>query len=133
MIIKLTVHDNDFSDWLVSYAKQMFYYRRNTKPVSEMTIEEKAAEVDRILAHDDIFKMVNPNTDEKITNEKATKIIKYIREEFEVFLINKKVGESTREYLLRELTITIQKSFTDRWENGEAIYWFQHSNQVINQ
>jgi hypothetical protein len=133
MIIKLTVHDNDFSDWLVSYAKQMFYYRRNTKPVSEMTSEEKAAEVDRILAHDDIFKMVNPNTDEKITNEKATKIIKYIREEFEAFLINKKVGKSTREYLLRELTITIQKSFTDRWENGEAIYWFQHSNQVINQ
>lgn len=133
MIIKLTVRDNDFSELLESFANRMFYLNIRNKLLEDMTTEEKSAEIDRMLAHEDILQLINPNNDQEITTKEAAKIIEYIKEQFADFLIGRKVSSSTQDYLNKNLQITIQKSFTDRWENGEMIYWLQHSHIVVNQ
>ncbi len=133
MIIRATVNDNDFYDVMFGFMRTMWNFKRNNKAVSEMTPEEVSAEVDALLEHEDILKLVNPNNDKKLTAEEEQTVIKHLHKKFAEHLENACKSSDTKEYLKRHLEIKIQKSFTDKWENGEAFYWFQHSRIVVNQ
>lgn len=128
MIVKLTVHDNDF------YYKIMKFIKIMWEPIygDDEDIEIK---VDEHLKSTKIFTYINPNYDTKITPEIKEEIITYLKEQFNKFLDVKcdNVFADTKEYLKQNFEVSIQNSFTDRWENGEAFYWFQHSGAIINQ
>ena len=127
MIIKITVHDNDY------YCKIMHFMERmwSTWCDEDTPVDEK---IEAILKADEIREYINPNSHTKLTPEIKEKIINYLKDNFVKYLESKdNIFEDTKQYLIKHLEITIQDTFKDRWENGEAFYWLQHSNVIINQ
>lgn len=133
MIIRATVNDNDFYYVMFSFMRSMWNFKRSNKDITKMSIEETEAEVERLIEHEKILQLVNPNNDKKLTTEEEQTLIKYLHKRFAEHLEATSKEPDTNEYLKRHLEIKIQKSFTDKWENGEAFYWFQHSRIVVNQ
>lgn len=125
MIIRITVNDNDFYFTMMGFMHSMWNFRENKK----LAVSEQ---IDAHNRHFDIIDLINPNNSKKLTEEDKNSIITYLKEQF-VKYANSNIEEDAREYLIKSLEIKILKTFTDKWENGEAFYWFQHSNKVINQ
>lgn len=122
MIVKITVKDNDFSDLLVEFCKNFWTY-------TVLGVDEKDFEFDR---HIRFRNMLNPNEERELTSDEKFALLKRIKDAFQKYISTRK-SEDTVQYLMKHLVISIQNSFTDRWENGEAVYWLQHSGAVVNQ
>ena len=133
MIIRVTVNDNDFYYVLMGFMKSMWNFRRSNKAIEDMTVEEIEACANYILEHEKVIQLVNPNNDKKLNEEEKETLIKFLHKRFAEYLETVDKIADTKEYLKRNLEIKIQKTFTDKWENGEAFYWFQHSSIVVNQ
>ena len=39
--------------------------------------------------------------------------------------------KNTDNYLKKGLNVKVLTRIEDKWENGEAIYWFQHADKYI--
>ena len=133
MIINLTVKDNDFYYIIKDFMKNMWRFWYPQKDRNKMSSEEIQAEAQKILEHEDIMKLINPNCDKKLSETEQESIISYLKEKFKIYINSLDEEQRTKDYLINNLEIKIQKSFTDKWENGEEFYWLQHSNQIINQ
>ena len=133
MIIRITVNDNDFYYVMLGFMKSMWNFKRSNKAVEDMTTEEIEACANYILDHENIMQLINPNNDKKLTPEEEQTLIKYLHKRFAEYVETIDKEANTKEYLKRNLEIKIQKSFTDKWENGEAFYWLQHSHTIVNQ
>lgn len=131
MIIKLTVNDNDFYNIMYNFIIKMWHYT-DTKYSKDLSPDELNQLIKEIDEHDAIIRLINPNIDTKLSKENEDKVIEYIKKNFERYL-DKHASKDTKEYLLKNLKISFQESFKDKWENGEAFYWCQHSGAVINQ
>ncbi len=125
MIIRITVNDNDYYYEIMGFIRSMWNFREN----KNLSVSEK---IDAHNRHYDIINLINPNNSKTLTEEDKKTIISYVKEQF-VKYANSNIKEDTRKYLIESLEIKILKTFTDKWENGEAFYWFQHSNRVVNQ
>lgn len=138
MIIRFSVEDNDFQELLAKYASNLYLYISEdgeefaVDTVNSWDVQKK---VNKILDKYDIRKKVNeilnPNMHHKITKEDEFFLEEQIRKSFAYFC--EKRCPSSKDYLVSKLTVKFMKSMTDKWENGEACYWFQNSNQVITQ
>lgn len=133
MIIRVTVNDNDFYYVMMGFMKNLWGFKRNSKPTSEMSTEELEIEVDRLIEHEKILQLINPNNSKKLTPEEEKNLIEYLHKRFAEYLESVDKRDDSKDYLKQHLQIKIQKSFTDKWENGEAFYWLQHSHTVVNQ
>ena len=133
MIIRLSVNDNDFYYIIKDFMKSMWSFWYPQKDIDKMSSEEIQAEAQKIFEHEDMMKLINPNCDKKLSETEQESIISYLKEKFKIYINSLDKEQRTKEYLVNNLNIKIQKSFTDKWENGEAFYWLQHSNQIINQ
>lgn len=125
MIIRVTVNDNDFYYEIMGFMRSMWNFREN----KSLSVSEQ---IDAYERHFDIMDLINPNNSKTLTEEDKNLIITYLTEQF-VKYTNSNIKKDTRKYLIESLEIKILKTFTDRWENGEAFYWFQHSNKIVNQ
>lgn len=130
MIIKMTVDDNDFSEILEKFGKNLFMnvlkYPDNIEELDssiQISILKEIRLVDRLF---------NPNVTEDHTEEEIQLIKKRVKDSFALF-IHKRVSEDTERYLLDNFQVNVVKSMEDKWENGEMVYWFQHSGVCICQ
>lgn len=127
MIIRVTVNDNDFYYSLMGFMKCMWGFRED----KTLSVEER---IEAHRKHFDISALVNPNNDKKLTETEKASIIAYLKEQFEKYVNEHPyIKKDSKDYLIRNIEIKILKTFTDKWENGEAFYWFQHSNTIVNQ
>lgn len=125
MIIRLTVNDNDFYLEIMRFMQSMWVFRER----KTLSVSEQIGEYDR---HFRVTNLINPNNDKTLTEKDKNLIITYLKEQF-IKYANSNIKEDDRKYLIESLEIKVLKTFTDKWENGEAFYWLQHSNKVINQ
>lgn len=124
MIVKITVNDNDFGDVLVGFCKRFYEY---------VAVGVDAGDFD-FSRHMRFRGMLNPNEDKKLTEEETADLIDRIRQAFYRYISTQtRCKEDTVKYLMKNLEVNIQDTFKDRWENGEAVYWLQHSGAVVNQ
>ena len=129
MIIRLTVNDNDFG-----YLMNNFVCCLGSR-ISQLPVNIKDLDVDAqmmiIEETDKVSKLLNPNSTEKHTEDEKALIKEKIIKAFErhVSLEDK----DTADYLIRNFKVEFLDSVEDKWENGEAFYWFLHSRAVINQ
>ena len=126
MIIRLSVEDNDFQELLEKYASKLFL--NITEDGEELTVDNAMHKYDIM---DKTNKILNPNCHHKLTKEDEIFLEEQIRKSFAYFCEKRK--PSSKDYLVSKLTIKFLKSMTDKWENGEACYWFQHSGAVATQ
>ena len=125
MIIKITVNDNDFYYKMMGFMKSMWnFWEDKTLSVSE--------QIEAHNKHFDIMDLINPNNSKPLTNEEKNLVEEYLKENFSKYM-KRNCKEDTAKYLIENLEIKFLKTFTDRWENGEAFYWFQHSRIIVNQ
>lgn len=142
MIIRLTVKDNDFTYVLSSYLSKI---RKNILCDLSLICEElhekekKGIEIDtRAFINyyeesEKVNNILNPNIAKVLMDEDKEYLINRIDSSFKSYLQTYKLDKSTVLYLVNELKISFPKQFEDKWENGESVYWLQHSNNVITQ
>lgn len=130
MIIRLTVEDNDFGDLMNIFLKKFpGVITKLPYNIENMEIQEQFDAISEIRKID---KMLNPNITEKHTKEEKKILIKRIIKVFSEFVYNY-TDESTAEYLEKKLKVEVVDFMEDKWENGEAWYWFQNSGIFLNQ
>lgn len=125
MIIRLTVKDNDFSEVLENYLSRFFI---NIEKTQDLTIDNS---LDIMKMHKKINAMLNPNMDYTLTLEDKEFLIQQVKDSFAYWCGSRYPDDV--DYLTKNLQVSILDSMRDKWENGEACYWFQHSGIVINQ
>lgn len=123
MILRITVNDNDFTEYLEQFAEdiELFNYTR------KLTAENMS--VDALYEHiksKERFRELFYNT-EKYTPELAEELCNLIRKHWEIWVTNclkleEWQDDDTREYLIKEFKVKFQKSLTPKWENGEVVY-----------
>lgn len=126
MIIRVTVNDNDYYYILLHFMESMWDFKKKSS-------EDVQVEVERRLKHEKILQLISPNNTKKLTPREEGLIIDYLREKFEDYIDSRVKNSRTRELLKRDIKIGIQRTFIDEWENGEAFYWLQHSQKIVNQ
>lgn len=138
MIIRLTVGDNDFTEFMEGYLK--YFLQRLLccdfdKDVSSLTRDEIILSIQR---HKKVGQLFNPNNSHKLSDENKEFIMDAVKSDFhryvdEYSMTGLGIDKHVSDYLKSKFQVSILESFTDKWENGEAFYWLQHSNQVICQ
>ena len=126
MIIRFSVEDNDFQELLAKYASNLYLYI--PKDGEELTVDNA---MDKLDIQKKVNEILNPNIHHKLVEEDKVFLEEQIRKSFAYFC--EKRCPSSKDYLVSKFTVKFMKSMTDKWENGEACYWFQNSNQVITQ
>ena len=130
MIIRLTVHDNDFYHTIMPFMK---YFREYIFcEYSEEPSDEELARYAK-LRRSPMREWLNPNNSHVLSLEERDVLINRIREAFNEYLTFSVKDEDTRNYLSKNLDVSIIDSFDDKWENGETFYWLLHSSVVVNQ
>ncbi len=124
-ILKLTVKDNDFTEWIEEFAKDMAVtgiYLKHAK-AGLVTLEEQR----EMICDLDRFRELFYNTDE-FTDEVTTELVALITKNWAKFVRDKAETQHCIDYLIDNFEIKVQKSFTPRWMNGEVVvvctgYW----------
>ena len=129
MIIRITVNDKDFTEILENFADVMFdklYFGSGKKMDFETC--KTINEIQRIL---------NPNVTTSVTKEQSVILrgvvfldwCDYVDALPETdFMTN-----DTRDYLKKNFEVSVGYEFTDRFENGETVYYFTTNQKWISQ
>lgn len=134
MIIRLTVHDNDFSHLLESFVDTLFdrLYWPISKP-SSMSVDEWL--INYWKPKRKIQKILNPNITEQLTSEEKLLICSEVLNCWQRFLDspNLQLDSHDKEYLIKNFNTSISFTFTDKWENGEVFYYFTTNRKWVLQ
>lgn len=124
MIVRMTVNDNDYGSVMHGFCSNFWNFVALGVDINDFDYGRSVR----------FRKMLNPNVGEKLTEEEKDELVKRVRQAFRVYISSRPNCEpKTVEYLMANLKVTVLDSFKDRWENGEAFYWLQHSGVVVNQ
>ena len=131
MIIRITVHDNDFQEVLERFAKVMYYklYWAENRPdnIDPITWYETAIKEEHTIQ--DIL-----NADREVTAEEKKILISKLKRKWSEWIDAQRWNKSTTaDYLKRHFNASISYTFKDRWQNGEVLYYFTSSNKYILQ
>lgn len=129
MIIKFTFNDNDFTQILENFFSEqnlnsvMYYLKRFEKDDDIETLKNyrKYSNLIREYAN-----KVSENT---INDVEIAEFIKILKDSITDYISDK--YKENLEYLSKSLNISIQKSLTDKWENGEVVYYFIRCDKYI--
>lgn len=130
MLLRITVGDNDFTEELEQFAKDIegsAYIKKACRlDNSDLTQDEKFALFKRIERFRELFY----HTD-RYTPELATELCDMVRQNWEIFVNNIMCDHDwwtnedairIKESLIRDFKVKFQKSLTPKWENGEVVY-----------
>lgn len=130
MLLRITVGDNDFTEELEQFAKDIegsaYVMKAGRLDNPDLTQDEKFALFKR-MEH---FRKLFYHTD-KYTPELAAELCDMVRQNWEIFVNNimcdhdwwtVEDAKRIREYLIRDFKVKFQKSLAPKWENGEVVY-----------
>ena len=131
MIIGLSVNDNDFTQQIEPYVKNFVCYIRELMPEQDLGENPTFEEVYNWRQRDkEINRLMNPNSSVVLTDKDKRVIVSQIKRTFGVYCDNH-FDKDTANYLKKGLNVKVLTRIEDKWENGEAIYWFQHADKYI--
>lgn len=120
MILRITVNDNDFTDYLEQFAEDPTitkFYCTTTLP--EFSGWDAMKKMNRIR---ELY-----YSTEKFTPELINELIESIKLNWELWVrhvlqLKEWQDDATREYLIKNFKVKVQKTLTPHWENGEVVY-----------
>ena len=128
MIIRMSVEDNDYFYVLTTFIKHVFQSSMGSRLSDTM---QEYIQMD--IEFENLMKLLSPNVDKPLNTTEKAFIIDYINQRFKKFVKKTVSLVDEHDRLIKDFDVQFLESFTDKWENGEAFYWFQHSRVVINQ
>lgn len=138
MIIRMTLSDNDFTQEIEKFAKNLFDRLYWGKDVSFYDNDyNKWYQAYKV--QEELQKLLNPNITDSLTDEDKTTIRAKVFLEWWDFVdgLNfKKYStdeERLKKYLKKDFECSIGYDFKDKWENGEVVYYFTTNNKYITQ
>lgn len=131
MIFRITVNDNDFTDVLEKFANNLFdrIYWAKDKP--EMDSTEWYEKIYK--PKQEIQKLMNPNITSNLTDEDKVVLRAAVFLEWCDYVDNLPNRDNTKEYLKKNFEVSVSFDFTDKWENGEVVYYFTTNQKWISQ
>lgn len=132
MILKITFHDNDFTQYIENFLDEMHMdkrliayklldpYKDDTERVQEYY--EISSNNDKIL--DDLY-----NDGDNIKEEHIKAFIKLFKDAFIIYL-NENCLDSIS-YLEKNLEVNSIEAVKSKWENSEVVYWFVDYHKYI--
>lgn len=129
MIIKVTFNDNDFTQILENFFSEqnlnsvMYYLKRFEKDDDIETLKNYRK------YHKLILEYTNKISENTINDVEIAEFIKILKDSITDYISDK--YKENLEYLSKSLNISIQKSLTDKWENGEVVYYFIRCDKYI--
>jgi hypothetical protein len=140
MIIRMIVEDNDFTEMLEDFAndlKKLFF--QETKSNFQETKSNYENDYNPEILHQLI------ETEETIRQTLWAGSIKEVTEEGKILLKARlyimwgkyvdsgEQEDRIKDYLKRDFTVSFSFNFEDKWENGEAVYYFTTADKWISQ
>ncbi len=140
MIIRMTVHDNDFQDIMNGFVHNL-YNGLTSVPMNlytKYTLEEPDGDafneyIQCSIRVNKIRELLNPNTTLVLSDEDKKLILQRVKSLFDDYVKTHEPNDTAADYLRNHFEVSIIGCVTDRDENGEAWYWFQTSGCVMNQ
>lgn len=144
MVIRLTVNDNDFTQVLEKYLNnKMFNLTLDLMDKAQNLQEKREANKhdEKVLkayndamsvyadAESKLREIFNVNNHNQLTTEEKDFLEERLQTSFDYYI--KRYNKPQE--LLGKLKVKISDTFTDKWENGEVVYWLQSSNTVVIQ
>ena len=140
MIIRMTVHDNDFQDIMSGFVHNL-YNGLTSVPIdlyTKYTLEGPDSGafdeyVQCSIRVNKIRELLNPNTTLVLSDDEKQLILQRVKSIFDDYVTHHEPNKNAADYLRNQFETSIIGCVTDRDENGEAWYWFQTSGCVMNQ
>lgn len=120
MILRITVNDNDFTEYLEQFAKDpTITHFFCTTELPEYSGWDTMKKMNK-------FRELFYGT-EKYTTEQIQELVDGIKLHWELWVrhelqLEDHQDDDTREYLIKNFKVKFQKSLTPKWENGEVVY-----------
>lgn len=132
MIIRMTLNDNDFTQEIERFAKNLFDRLYWAKDASFYDNDySKWYQVYK--AQEELQKLLNPNITDSLTDEDKITIKAKVFLEWWDFVDGLNFKEDTKKYLKKDFECSISYDFKDKWENGEVVYYFTTNQKYITQ
>ena len=133
MIIRMTVQDNDFTKLLEKFADNLFerlYIESQIRLNEDYSPEilHTLIETEESIRKTIWAESMNDITDEQKTLLKAKLLLAWCKY---IDLIEKE--DRIKEYLKRDFDCSFSFQFEDKWENGEAVYYFTFAKKWVTQ
>ena len=123
MIIRMTVNDNDFTEVVEDFAKNLYGHLFAIPSPDNYKPGEYVEKV--IRPKDKLRQILNPNNLDKPTKEDKAFVCECVRKAWEAYLYNRYYStDSNLGYLLKEFRVSTTYTMHDKWENGEVVYCF---------
>ena len=133
MIIKYTLNDNDFTQVIEQHLEEYGPFLGTLN-----TIDENIEFKDNIMKYDEMSK------DDLERKALKQKLIKTIKQKFKDYInsiqpnsnwhtdgFNAKELIESKSYILRNIRINIVNSISDKWQNGEVVYYFTSNMKYL--
>jgi hypothetical protein len=138
MIIRLTVHDNDFSGHLEKFATNLYSKLSLVTDRIIASTDDKDLMIQEHHNWQRTWDLFNPNitTEANLTEDDKLWLVERITLCLALW-VNQRVKDGLMEedeaLSIEDLEVTIGYDFKDMWENGEAVYYFSTANVIICQ
>lgn len=132
MIIRITVNDNDYTADLERFADNLFdrVYWAKDKP-EEMDFSEWYEKIYK--PKQEVQKLMNPNITSNLTDEDKVVLRAAVFLEWCDYVDGLSESERIKECLKNDFEVSVGFEFTDKWENGEVVYYFTTNQKWISQ
>ncbi len=130
MIIKMTVTDNDFTQEIERFCKNLISDLLFKTAPKEMSTEETS---EFYIKQNKVLEILNPNITDKLTDEDKATVISAVFKQWYEYVDTHNFSERIKKYLKENFVCNLLQRFTDRWENGESVYYFTTNQKWIVQ
>lgn len=134
MIIKISVHDNDFQDVLTRFCKNIVTAQPVMPPEPKDEHAKRTWLENWMHMHDALrSKIGQPRSEVSEDDQKAVLVV--IRTSFNNFAdYHIRESDKTANYLKKAFECELVDSITDEWHNGEVFYLFpsSYAGQILN-
>lgn len=134
MIIRMTVRDNDYTQFLESFSNGLFnkiYFDSRLRKSPEELGRDLWWELNEVERK--VQELLNPNITESLTTEAKTILKAVVFDRWCKFVDACSKEEHVKDYLKKTFKVSFGYTFTDKWENGEVVYYFTTAQKWISQ
>ena len=133
MIIRMTVEDNDFTEMLEDFANDLVkLFFQETKYNYENDYNPEILH-QLIKTEEMIRQTLWAESMSEIIEEGKTLLEARLYIMWGRYVDSGEQEDRIKDYLKRDFKVDISFNFEDKWENGEAVYYFTHAGKWISQ
>lgn len=125
MILKVTVHDNDFQTPLENFGDYIAIGNHAPGPEPDKDDPDYSKWALQYMSDDRFLRETLKKTYAESTKEERERVVQIVTDTFAHYVRNRE--RDTAEYLKRNFRCSVVKSVTDTWRNGEDFFIFPTS------